>query len=181
MTASTPLPAVELAEAMGVLSRTPPLPIVMLQDLPEGWIAADEGAGTFTPGDVPGHLIEGERVDWMVRVRRILEHGTSQRFEPFDRVAHRSAAGGRAMSDLLRAFERLRTANLAALRELALTGDDLARRGTHPTFGAVTLGELLATWVVHDLSHLAQIARVMAKRYRTAVGPWRAYLPILDR
>lgn len=171
----------DLVEAMEVLGRTPAALRDLLQGLPDGWITADEGPDTFSPLDVLGHLIQGERADWMARARRILERGTSVAFEPFDRVAHRRVSAGRSAAQLLEEFAALRRTNLDALRALDLSADDLAREGLHPAFGTVTLEQLLATWVVHDLSHLAQIARVMGKRYRDAVGPWRAYLPMLDR
>ncbi len=128
-----------------------------------------------------GHLIGGERTDWMPRTRMILEQGESAAFEPFDRFAFRAELAGASLDGLLRTFADLRRANLEALAALALTPADLERRGRHPALGPVTLGQLLATWVVHDLSHLAQIARVMGKRYLDDVGPWRAYLPMLDR
>mgnify|MGYP001590435389 CR=1 FL=1 len=155
-----------------------------LRGMSDDWLdARTEGPESFSTRDVLGHLIGGERSDWMVRARIILEHGESRTFDPFDRVAFRRGSAGKSVAELLDEFARLRHANLGALRALHLTPADLARRGRHPdpSFGAVTLGQLLATWVVHDLSHIAQIARVMGKRYAEDVGPWKAYLPMLAR
>jgi DinB superfamily len=170
--------ALELGEALAVLERTPATMAAWLEGLPQPWLEVDEGPDTFTPIDVLGHLIHGERTDWMVRVHVILEHGDARPFEPFDRVAHRASLGGRTISDLLREFAALRAANLADLRGLELTAADLARPGRHPDLGLVTLGQLLAAWVVHDASHVGQIARVLARRYETAVGPWRSYFRV---
>jgi hypothetical protein len=168
-------------EALAVLERTPAVLRAWLAHLPEAWLTADEGPDTFSPLEVLGHLIHGERTDWMPRTRMILEHGTSRTFEPFDRFAHRRDFVGWPAARLLDELTRLRTANLEALRALRITGADLNREGQHPDLGTVTLRALLATWVAHDLGHLAQIARVMAKRYRDDVGPWSAYLPIMTR
>ena len=179
--ASSPEPHIDLGDSLALLARTPRVLDALLRDLPEPWLTTDEGPGTFSPRDVLGHLVHGERVDWMVRTRVILEHGPAQVFEPFDRLAHQRDFVGRSVTELLEEFTRLRGTNVRQLRELALTGDALALEGRHPELGRVTLGELVASWVVHDLDHLGQIARVMAKRYRGAVGPWRAYLPILER
>lgn len=171
----------ELSDAIAILERTPATLRAWLHDLPDDWLDANEGPDTFSPREVLGHLVHGERADWMTRARIILEHGPDRPFEPFDRFAHRRAFAGWSLAQLLDEFARLRAANLADLRSLPLTEGALAREGRHPALGQVTLAQLLATWVVHDLSHLGQIARVMAKRYRDDVGPWRAYLPILDR
>jgi len=151
----------------------------LLQDLPACWIDAAEGPGTWNPYDVVGHLIHGERTDWMPRVEHILRHGDAVPFVPFDREAMFAEANGVSLNDLLDTFGRLRAASLDRLVALNLTDADMMRRGTHPEFGAVTLGQLLATWVVHDLGHMRQIARVMARQYAEAVGPWRAYLSII--
>ncbi len=169
----------ELDEACGLLARTPAALDALLRDAPEAWVSANEGDETFSPFDVVGHLIHGERTDWMVRVRVILEHGEARAFEPYDRFAQREASRGLSLAALLDTFAALRAENLAALRALRLAAADLACRGRHPALGTVTLGELLATWVVHDLDHLGQIARVMAKRYADDVGPWRAYLRVV--
>lgn len=171
--------AFDLADGTAILERTPRLLDAWLRGLPAPWLETDEGPDTFSPYAVVGHLICGERTDWIQRVRRILEHGEGLAFEPFDRFAHQRAPR-RPIEALLDEFTQLRGANLVALRALSLTTDDLARRGRHPDFGTVTLGQLLSTWVAHDLSHLGQIARVMAKRYGDAVGPWRQYLRILS-
>lgn len=169
----------ELMETMQVLERTPGVLRAMLAGLGERWIHGDYGADTFSPFDVVGHLISGERTDWMVRARCILEQGTARPFAAYDRYAQFEASRGRSLGELLDEFERLRRENLLALRGLRLGAADLARRGTHPALGEVTLAQLLATWATHDLNHLAQIARAMAAQYAEAVGPWREYLGIL--
>lgn len=172
--------AFSLSDALPVLERTPAVLDAWLRALPDAWTLADEGPDTWSPYEVVGHLIHGERTDWMPRLRIILEHGAAQPFVPFDRFAQREASQGKALEELLGTFATLRAGNLAALRALDLSPDDYERRGTHPELGTVTLGQLLATWTVHDLGHLAQIARVMAKRYTGDVGVWQAYLPILS-
>ena len=169
-----------IEEGTAVLSRTPAVLDALLRGLPDGWIAAHEGGETWSPYDVVGHLIHGERTDWMARVRMILDHGESRTFEPFDRLAQFAASGGRTVAERLDEFAVLRRENLQALASLRLTGADLARRGRHPAFGTVTLRQLLATWVAHDLDHLVQISRVMARQYADEVGPWRAYLRIIS-
>lgn len=167
-------------DARAVLERTPAVLRAQLGGLDDAWLHADEGPGTYSPFDVVGHLISGERTDWIPRLRCILEHGEARTFEPFDRDGFRASLRALHARARLDAFEAERGRSLSELDELVRSEADLARAGTHPAFGRVTLGELLFTWVVHDLGHLAQIARVMAKRYGDAVGPWRAYLPILD-
>jgi hypothetical protein len=137
--------------------------------------------GTWSPRNVVGHLIDGEEDDWMVRARIILGDDPDRRFRPFDRFRHLRERRGDSVGALLDRFAELRAANLASLRALAPTPEDLARTGVHPEFGTVTLRQLLATWVAHDLSHVAQIARTMATQYRDAVGPWAAYLSVLGR
>lgn len=168
-----------LAEAIAILERTPRALRALLSDLPDAWTTVDEGPDTFTALDVVGHLIDGERQDWIVRARTILEHGTGQAFEPFDRFAFRTHHRDLDLEQRLALFERERATCLEDLAALALEPEDLDRRGMHPELGEVTLGELLATWVTHDLTHIAQIARVMARRYGNAVGPWKQYLSIL--
>jgi DinB superfamily len=168
-----------LEYAVPVLSQTPLVLRSLLGDLPERWIRGTEGPETWSPFDVVGHLIHGERTDWMVRTELLLAHGESRPFTPFDRVAMFEASRGKTLDQLLGTFAELRAENLSRLQSLKLTAEDLERRGRHPELGPVTLGELLATWVAHDLSHIAQIARVMGRQYRDAVGPWRAYLPML--
>jgi DinB superfamily len=167
--------------AIEVLESTPRTLEAWLSGLSPEWLASNEGPETFSPLDVLGHLIHGEKTDWIPRARIILEHGESKPFEPFDRFAFRSEQAGVGLPTLLETFARLRASNLRELRSLDLGTAQLARRGTHPALGTVTLEQLLSTWVVHDLGHLAQIARVMAKQYREDVGPWREYLPVLDR
>lgn len=168
-----------LDEAVAVLERTPAALRGLLEGLPEAWIRADEGPETWSPYDIVGHLVHGERTDWLPRIRRLLEHGESMPFEPFDRFAHFTESKGYTMPDLLDAFAKARARSLVDLAALRLAPGDLGRAGTHPAFGRVTLGELLSTWTVHDLGHLAQCCRVMAARYRDDIGPWREYLPIV--
>jgi hypothetical protein len=167
-----------LDEAVPVLARTPAVLRALLADLPKPWATATEGEGTWSPFDVVGHLIHGERTDWVPRVEHILRHGEAVPFPPFDRVAMFAASRGRTLAELLDTFAELRVINVGRLRSL-VSPADLGRRGTHPELGTVTLGQHLSTWVAHDLSHIGQIVRVMARRYATAVGPWRQYLPLL--
>lgn len=168
-----------LEEALALLERTPAVLLVLFRDLPPAWLdERNEGPESFSPRDVLGHLVALERTDWMGRVRTIMNHGESQPFAAVDRFAFRQEASV-PLDELLARFAQLRAATLAELRGLKLTPQDLARNGRHPAFGRVTLEQLLATWVVHDLSHLGQIVRVMGRRYREAVGPWREYLTML--
>jgi len=167
-----------LDDAVAVLERTPASLAALLAGLPEAWVTATEGAGTWSPYDVIGHLIHGERADWLPRARHILA-GETRPFEPFDREAQFKEGRGQSLRELLATFAGLRRENLAALDTLNLTDADMGRKGLHPELGEVTLAQLLATWVVHDLDHLAQIARTMAKAYGEAVGPWSAYLSVL--
>ena len=169
----------EFADALPVLRRTPMVLRSLLQDLPDSWIGATEGPDTWSPFDVVGHLIHGERADWIVRAEHMLHHGDTVALPVFDREAMFSASKGRSLDELLDTFGQLRAGNLERLVGLGLTNADLARPGKHPELGAVTLGQHLATWVAHDMSHLGQVVRVMARQYTTAVGPWRAYLSIL--
>ena len=166
-------------DALPVLSRTPGVLRCLLADLPEAWVRATEGPDSWSPFDIVGHLIHGERTDWMVRAEVLLAHGESQPFTPFDRFAQFEASRGKTFHQLLDTFAGLRAANLIRLESFGLTAADLDRRGRHPELGPCTLGELLATWVAHDLSHIAQVARVMGRQYTAAVGPWQAYLPML--
>jgi hypothetical protein len=168
-----------LEEATAILERTPVTLDALLRGLPAVWLHAREGDETWSPFDVVGHLIHGERSDWMVRMSVILQHGERRTFEPFDRFAQFDASRGRTPDELLDDFAHLRRANLASLSALNLTDVDLARVGRHPEFGPVTLRQLLATWVAHDLDHLAQICRVLARQYADEVGPWRNYLRIV--
>jgi len=164
-----------------VLERTPAALAALLGGLPEAWLLADEGPDTFSPRDVVGHLIHGEETDWVPRMKIILEHGESVPFTPFDRFAFRSTTQGQTTEALLQRFAARRGESLREVARLRLDEATLARTGTHPALGRVTLAQLLAAWVVHDLGHLKQVARTMAGRYRQAVGPWREYLSILDR
>jgi len=170
-----------LAQALPILERTPATLRTLLADLPSEWTDANEGPETWSPFDVVGHLSHGERTDWIPRARMILEEGRSRAFEPFDRFAQFRDSAGKSMVELLDEFDRLRAGSLGTLKAWKLTDAQLVLQGEHPVFGAVTLRQLLATWAAHDLSHLAQISRVMTKQYGEAVGPWRAYLPIMDR
>jgi len=166
-------------QGTAVLERTPTLLRTWLLDLPEPWIRADEGPGTWSPLDVVGHLIDGEETDWIPRARIILARGTDRKFEPFDRFRHLRELRGVPLAERLEQFASLRADNLATLRGWTLSPAELALTGVHPEFGVVTLEQLLATWVAHDLDHVVQIARVMARRYGEAAGPWRAYLRVL--
>jgi hypothetical protein len=167
-----------LDEAIAVLERTPASLTVLLGGLPDTWIKATEGEGTWSPYDVIGHLIHGDRTDWIPRARHILA-GETRAFQTFDRMAQFTDSQGKNLGELLDEFVELRRANISALVEMNLTAANLERKGLHPELGEVTLGQLLATWVVHDLDHVAQIARTMAKAYGEATGPWTAYLSIL--
>ena len=169
------------ADAVAVLERTPAALRGMLEGLPDAWLLASEGPDTFSPRDVIGHLIHGEETDWVPRMKIILEHGEAVPFTPFDRFAFRTASVGHSTSALLERFAMLRRESLRAVAALRLDRAALARTGTHPGLGRVTLGQLFAAWVVHDLGHVKQVARTMAGQYREAVGPWREYLTILDR
>lgn len=166
-------------DALPVLRRTPAVLRALLGDLPDPWIAATEGPGTWSPFDVVGHLIHGERTDWIPRVEHMLRHGDALAFPAFDREAMVTASRGLSLSELLDTFGRLRAGNLDRLAALGLTEADLERPGRHPELGAVTLRQHLATWVAHDLNHIGQVVRVMARQYSAAVGPWKAYLSIL--
>ena len=167
-------------EAAAVLARTPGALDALLRGLPEDWIGANEGGETWSPFDVIGHLIHGEKTDWMPRVRIILEHGESRPFDKFDRFAQLAASEGRSLGSLLEEFAALRDENVRQLLRLRLSEADLDRRGRHPELGGVTLRQLLATWVAHDLDHVVQISRVLARQYSDEVGPWRAYLRVIS-
>lgn len=168
-----------LDDALPVLRRTPGVLRSLLSELPATWTDATEGPGTWSPFDVLGHLIHGERTDWVPRIEHILWHGDAVSLPSFDREAMFAASKGLSLPGLLDTFERLRGESLARVDALRLTDADLARRGLHPDLGGVTLGQHLATWVAHDLGHVGQVVRVMARQYSDAVGPWRAYLSIL--
>jgi len=168
-----------LPHTLSLLTRTPAALNALLRDLPETWTLRNEGENTWSAFDIIGHLIHGERTDWMPRARMVLQFGETQTFAPFDRQGHAREIQGKSLGQSLDEFARLRSENLAELRALNLRQEDLERRGRHPSLGVVTLSELLATWAAHDLTHLHQIARVMAHQYREAVGPWSAYLGVL--
>ena len=168
-----------LEHTMSLLARTPTALDALLRDLPEAWTLRNEGENTFSTHDVVGHLIHGERTDWMARARMILQFGETRTFESFDRLGHVRESKGKSLEQLLDEFARLRSENLEELRTLNLRPEDLERHGRHPSLGVVTLSQLLATWAAHDLTHLHQISRVMAHQYREAVGPWGAYLGVL--
>jgi len=171
----------ELGQSIEILERTPGVLRAWLGRLSDGWVLSNYGPETFSPFDVVGHLIHAEQTNWMTRARVILEHGEATAFPPFDRHAMREISKGKSMLDLLQDFELERSRNLDDLRALKLTPQKLALRGTHPQFGPVTLKQLLASWAVHDLGHLHQIAKAMAFQYREEVGPWREYLTILPK
>ncbi|MEO8370225.1 MAG: DinB family protein [Candidatus Solibacter sp.] len=168
-----------LEESLAVLARTPVVLNALLRDLPEAWTAATEGEGTWSPYDVAGHLIHAEKTDWMPRLATILEHGPARPFEPFDREAMFGGPETKSLPALLDEFDALRSGNLARLRALALRPEQLDLQGTHPALGTVTVRQLLATWTAHDLGHILQVARVMARRYRQEVGPWAEYLSVM--
>jgi len=169
----------DLELAMDVLRRSPATLRTLLDGLAEPWVRGTEGPDTFSPFDNIGHLIDGEETDWIPRARLILARGPSVRFEPYDRFRHWARNADRSLESLLEEFERLRAANLEILRSWHLTPAELALPGEHPVLGRVTLQELLAAWVVHDLGHIAQVARVLAKQYREEIGPWVPFLPVL--
>ena len=168
-----------LQNTISLLTRTPAALNALLRDLPETWTFRNEGENTWSAFDIIGHLIHGERTDWMPRVMVVLQFGGTKAFEPFDRQGHTGEIQSKSLAQLLDEFARLRAENLAELRALNLRQEDLERRGQHPALGVVTLSALLATWAVHDLTHLHQISRLMAYQYREAVGPWKAYLGVL--
>jgi hypothetical protein len=168
-----------LQESVSLLTRTPATLDALLRDLPDAWIAATEGPGTWSPYAVLGHLIHAETADWMPRVQIILAHGVSRPFDAFDREAQFRQTEAKPLEDLLDEFGALRRNSLVQLEALHLTPADLERQGTHPALGKVTMRQLLATWTAHDLAHILQISRVMAKRYRDEVGPWAEYLSVM--
>jgi hypothetical protein len=169
-----------MTDTIALLTRTPATLDALLRGLPNIWMRGSEGKDTWSAFDIMGHLIVGERTDWMPRVRIILEYGEARPFDPFDRFAQLRESQDKSLDQLLDDFARLRRENLAALQALNLQPTDLTRRGKHPALGVVTLSELLATWAAHDLTHLHQLSRVMAHQYRDAVGPWSAYLGVLQ-
>lgn len=171
----------QLGHAQEILRRTPATLNSLLRHLPEEWANSNEGPESWSPFDVMGHLVHAEESDWIPRARIILEDGEKRTFEPFNRFAMFEKSKGKSLSDLLDRFEWLRAENLKELEGMNLSSEMLEKRGMHPELGVVTLSQLLSTWVVHDLGHIGQVVRVMAKQYGEAVGAWRAYLPVLSR
>jgi hypothetical protein len=171
----------DLAKAIEILERTPQVAASLLNGISDEWVQSNEGEETWSPFDIIGHLIYGEKTDWMIRTEIILSSGPPKIFAPFDRFAQFKESRGKTILELLDEFENMRAKNLTALKSKGLKPDDLRKTGTHPALGEVTLQQLLAAWVAHDLGHIAQICRVMAKQYKNEVGPWHEYIPILDR
>jgi DinB superfamily len=171
----------DLDGARTILRRTPAVLDALLGGLPEAWVRENEGPETWSSFDVVGHLIEAEDTNWIPRLRHLLEHGESVAFTPFDRAGFVEKSRGKSLAELLEEFARARARSLRELDGLRLTPGDLGRGGKHPDFGRVTLGQLVATWAIHDLNHLGQIAQVLARQHAAAVGPWRAFLGILER
>jgi DinB family protein len=169
-----------LENTIALLERTPAVLNALLRDLPDAWTRRNEGGKTWSAYDVVGHLIHGELTDWMPRTKMILQHGDDRPFEPFDRFAQERNSKGKSLQELLDEFARLRAEKLNELRALNLREEDLGRRGKHPALGPVTLSQLLATWAAHDLTHLHQLSRIMAHQYREAVGPWSAFLGVMQ-
>jgi hypothetical protein len=170
----------KLPQALQVLGRTPATLRSLLQGLSEDWILADEGPESFNPRDVLGHLIDGEETDWFPRLQIMLQHGEARPFDTFDRFAFREKYQDKTVVELLNIFERMRGQNLQGVKTMNLQPRQLDLKGSHPQLGAVTVRQLFATWVVHDLSHIAQITRVMSKQYKEAVGPWKDYISIIE-
>jgi hypothetical protein len=170
----------DLEQSISLLTRTPAALDALIRDLPEAWILRNEGESTWSVFDVVGHLVHGERTDWIPRVRMVLQFGETRTFVPFDRWGQAQVSQDKSLEQLLDEFARLRSENLGELRSLNLRPEDLERRGSHPALGIVTLSQLLATWTAHDLTHLHQVSRIMAHQYREAVGPWSAYLGVLQ-
>jgi hypothetical protein len=169
-----------LDKSYEILERTPSVLRAQLAGLSDDWLMNDEGPETFSPYDVVGHLIHGEKTDWRERTIMILELGTAKSFVPFDRFAQFEDSNGKSLATLLDEFEKLRGANVTWLKSLKLTGDDFDKKGSHPSLGPVTLRQLLSTWVIHDLTHIAQITRVMAKQYKSEMGPWIEFFRIMN-
>ena len=172
--------SLKLEDTFALLSRTPKGLDALLRDLPESWTMRNEGEGTWTAFDVVGHLVHGELTDWVPRVQRVLEFGESKEFNKFDRTAQERESRGKSMGQLLDEFAKLRAENVEKVRAMNLKPEDMKRTGLHSVFGRVTLGNLLATWAAHDMTHLHQVSRIMAHQYREAVGPWIQYLGVLQ-
>lgn len=170
----------KLKESREILERTPYVLQALLKNISSDWSKQNEGGESWSPYEILGHLIHGERTDWIPRCQIILELGTSHPFTPFDRNAQKNESKGKSLSQLIDEFKKLRKENLAKLESMNLSEEDLEKKGLHPELGEVNLSELLASWTVHDLSHIAQISRVMAKQYRNEIGPWKEYLRIVS-
>src|SRR5688572_19148448 len=168
-------------KAMPILERTPVIVTMLLKDLDNDWIYSNEGPDTWSPFDVVGHYIHGEKTDWIPRLNIILGEQDDKRFVPFDRFAQFRDSKGKSLDELLDEFTRLRSENIDKLKKVTLDESTLSKKGIHPAFGEVTLEQLLSSWVVHDLGHISQITRVLAKQYKEAVGPWTEYMGILNR
>lgn len=169
-----------IEKSIEILERTPDVLTTMLQDISVDWTSANEGEKTWSVYDVVGHLIHGEKTDWVPRAKIILSEKPDKSFEPFDRFAQFEESKGKSLTALLMEFKGLRKKNIEYLRSKNVTEKNLNEKGIHPAFGEVTLSQLLSTWVVHDLNHISQISRVMAKQYKAEVGPWIEYLKILQ-
>jgi len=170
-----------LDDALAILERTPRTLNALLRDIPDSWARATDGPDTWSPYDVVGHLIHGERTDWIGRAHIILEHGEDRVFEPFDRFAQFRESEGKSLEQLLDEFSELRAQNVATVEGMGLGEEDLDKPGTHPELGRVNLRQLLSTWVAHDLGHIGQIVRTMARQYADQVGPWGAYLRVVKQ
>lgn len=172
--------SIAVSDAINLLNRTPKLLRDMLEGLPDHLIQANEGGETWSPYDVVGHLIHGDKTDWIPRLRICLSDTTDKTFQPFDRFAQFEDSKDKTLQDLLSTFEQIRTENITALKEMKLRNEDYQRRAVHPALGEVNLGQLLTTWVVHDLDHIYQVSRILAHQFRDDVGPWKAYLRIVQ-
>lgn len=170
----------DIEQSINILERTPQIITTQLNGLPIEWIHSNEGGDTWSPYDIVGHLIHGERTDWITRMEIILSNSSNKEFQPFDRFAQFENSKGKTIEQLLREFSNYRAQNIEKLKAANISEDQYQLEGIHPAFGTVTLSQLLSTWVVHDLGHIAQINRVMAKQYKEAIGPWQAYLPIVN-
>lgn len=169
----------DIDRSIEILERTPAVLKSLLSGLDDGWVINNEGPDTFSPYDVVGHLIHGEKTDWVVRAKTILEFGNTKPFPPYDRFAQYEESKGKTLQQLLDEFEKLRNENMQWFQSLSLSDDLLHKKGLHPVLGEVTLKNLLACWVVHDLTHIAQVTRVMAKQYKEEIGPWAKFFRVL--
>jgi len=170
-----------LEKSIQILERTPNVLDAMLRNISADWTLHNEGGESWSVYDIIGHLIHGEKTDWIPRAQIILSEKSDKKFEKYDRFAQFEESKGKSFSQLLNEFKILREKNIEILRSLNITDKNLQAKGIHPAFGEVTLSQLLSTWVVHDLNHIAQISRVIAKQYKLDVGPWTEYLKILQQ